>query len=296
MQFCNDMNIPPVPIDDRTVCLYAVYLARRLKPSSIRQYLNIVRLIHLECGYANPCKDNWMLKATLMGIDRLLGKESNSKLPVNPVILYKIKAVLNFNNSADVVFWAACLVMFYGLFRKNNLFPDSVEKFNGEKQFMRKDFVISHTWIEISVRWSKTIQYKQRSYIVKLPLMYSHPLCPVSALVQAFQVSQPAEQDFPAFPDMSRINSKMPLTGSKFNLKLKQCLQKAGLPYANLSSHSFRRGGAVWALGCGVPGEIVKYMGDWKSTAYLKYLDQIPEDVVDYYRKKFACNLPLLTH
>ena len=43
----------------------------------------------------------------------------------------------------------------------------------------------------------------------------------------------------------------------------------------NVSSHSFRRGGAVWLLSCKVPGEVIKVMGDWKSKAYLAYLDQL---------------------
>ena len=53
----------------------------------------------------------------------------------------------------------------------------------------------------------------------------------------------------------------------------------------DISSHSFRRGGATWALSCGVPGGIVKLLGDWKSAEYLVYLDQIPQTVLDRYRR-----------
>ena len=51
-------------------------------------------------------------------------------------------------------------------------------------------------------------------------------------------------------------------------------------------------GGATWALSCGVPGEIVKAMGNWRSTAYLCYVDQMPQKVIDHYRNRFARKLP----
>ncbi|XP_070173454.1 inositol 1,4,5-trisphosphate-gated calcium channel ITPR3-like [Littorina saxatilis] len=60
-----------------------------------------------------------------------------------------------------------------------------------------------------------------------------------------------------------------PMKGSDFNKKLRLTTAVAG---GNFSSHSFRRGGAAWALSCGVPGEIVKVMGDWKSNAVFSSL------------------------
>ena len=39
----------------------------------------------------------------------------------------------------DIVFWAACLVMFFGLFRKANLFAK--QKFDADKYFTRDSFV-----------------------------------------------------------------------------------------------------------------------------------------------------------
>ncbi len=38
------------------------------------------------------------------------------------------------------------------------------------------------------------------------------------------------------------------------------------------TGHSSRRGGAAWALTQGLPGETIKILGDWKSSAYLSYL------------------------
>ena len=55
--------------------------------------------------------------------------------------------------------------------------------------------------------------------------------------------------------------------------KLKQTLDKCGLHTLRFSGHSFRRGGATFALHCGVPSDYIKLQGDWKSNAYERYLD-----------------------
>ena len=38
------------------------------------------------------------------------------------------------------------------------------------------------------------------------------------------------------------------------------------------SSHSFRRGGAFFAYQSGVPLQLIKLLGDWKSDSVLLYL------------------------
>ena len=64
-EFCAELCVPPVPASQETIAIFAVYLARRLKSSSVLQSLNIVRIIHLEAGLNNPLKDNWYISSTL---------------------------------------------------------------------------------------------------------------------------------------------------------------------------------------------------------------------------------------
>ena len=77
------------------------------------------------------------------------------------------------------------------------------------------------------------------------------------------------------------------MSGAVFDRKLKPVTQGEG----NLSGHSFR-GGACWALSQNIPGEVIKIMGDWKSTVYMSYLDQLPQPMLDYYRVVFSHALP----
>ena len=56
-------------------------------------------------------------------------------------------------------------------------------------------------------------------------------------------------------------------------LKLRECLKALGYPADKYSGHSFRRGGASFALQCGLPTDLIKLQGDWSSNAYERYLE-----------------------
>ena len=58
-----------------------------------------------------------------------------------------------------------------------------------------------------------------------------------------------------------------------FITHLRLCLRKLGLNPSCYSGHSFRRGGASFALQCGIPAEWIRLQGDWSSDAYQRYLD-----------------------
>ena len=100
---------------------YAAFLARRLKPSSVKQYLNIIRRLHLECNLDNPCADSWYLKTTIKGIEKVKGTEVIRKLPMTPELLLQIKEKLTFSKTTDCVLCAACMVMFHGLLWKSEM-------------------------------------------------------------------------------------------------------------------------------------------------------------------------------
>ena len=60
---------------------------------------------------------------------------------------------------------------------------------------------------------------------------------------------------------------------------------------AHYAAHSFRRGRATWALQCGLATDVVRVLGDWKSDAYLAYID-IPLSSRVTYAQSLARCLP----
>ena len=246
-------------------------MARRLSATSIPKYLNIIRIVSLECGFKNPLQDNWRLKTLLTGIKRIKGTSVVQKLPITPDILLSIRARLDLAQTTDTVFWAICLVLFFGLLRKGNAMASSLDGFDESRHLRRCDFQ-AHSWgLEVCIRWSKTIQFKERTLSIPLPIIPKHQLCPAAAVVRAFSVTKGASPTGPAF--VVPINKKyVPFTYPSFLSKLRLILKNVGLPVTEYAGHSFRRGGASWALEAGLPGEIIQMLGDWRSDAYRQYL------------------------
>ena len=63
------------------------------------------------------------------------------------------------------------------------------------------------------------------------------------------------------------------LTHKAFVSRLKAILTTAGLQPNKYAAQSLRRGGATYAFQCGCTTEYIKALGDWKSGAYLLYLE-----------------------
>ena len=79
------------------------------------------------------------------------------------------------------------LTMFFGLFRKSNVLAP-VNRFDPAKHLCRSD-IIAHPWgLEVIIKWSKTLQFRERNVSVPLPYMKGHPLCPTTAVVHAFSL------------------------------------------------------------------------------------------------------------
>jgi hypothetical protein len=109
------------------------------------------------------------------------------------------------------VFWAACLVLFYGILRKSNLFLDN-GAFDPEKQLTRDNFLVTNNEsVTLAVSWSKTIQRKERTLYINLPVLVDHPLCPVSEIVAMLRAVGPAHPKSQSFP----------IRGSEFNKRLR---------------------------------------------------------------------------
>ena len=80
------------------------------------------------------------------------------------------------------------------------------------------------------------------------------------------------QRDGPAFW-VARDDVWSPLLYSAFLARFKSALRQVGLDPNLFAAHSFRRGGATRAFAMGLPGELIRVMGDWRSDAYQGYLD-----------------------
>lgn len=271
LKFCSDNNIAPVPISSANLGRYIAHLSLKLSFSSLRNYLSVVRILHLEAGKPNPL-DSFYISSILKGARRVLGEVSKPKLPITIDILKQVFSCIDLSSPHDICFWAACLVAFFSFFRKSNLLAPSWGHFDPNKHLCRSNIKFGADGVIITVHWSKTIQYSQRSLEIPLPLIPNSPFCPSTALMLLFKSTPCSIQSVPAFVFRQQTATKL-MTYDIFVSRLRIFLHKLGYNPSRYSAHSFRRGGASFALQCGLPPDLIQTQGDWRSDVYKTYLD-----------------------
>ena len=285
LQFCQKVSIPPVPLSQENLGRYIAYLSRRLTFSSVRQYLNAVRLMHLNAGHSNPLENNWYVASILKGVKRVKGNKSEQKLPITLDILKMLVARLDMSNSLDRVFWTVCIVAFYSFFRKSNLLVPNIASFDPSRHLCTSDVEFQSEGAVLTVRWSKVIQFRERTLRIPLPKLRNPLFCPSTTLLGHCLTCPSVQGPTPLFRYVEN-GTPIALTQTKFVSKLCHSLADLGFPADHYSGHSFRRGGAQFALQCGLPVELIKLQGDWNSNAYERYL-QPSYDL----RRKVACTM-----
>ena len=176
--------------------------------------------------------------------------------------------------SFDSSFWAICLVALYSLFCKSHLLLMSAQKFDSSKQLTKSDFKFFPWGTLITIRWSKTIQFRERVVDIPLPCIPGSKLCPTTAVIHAFHFTNSTAANSQAFTwDDNSLSPKTHVfTYNLFISKLRDHLTSMGINPQSYAGHSFRRGGASFAYQSGVPLELIKALGDWRSDTILIYL------------------------
>ena len=271
IDFCRKFHICIVPLSPTNLARYVAFLSDRLQFSSITNYLSVVRLLHLEAGLPSPL-DSFYIHSVLKGAKRVIGGQANRKLPITPGILHKIFSLLSLHNSKDLCFWTACLVAFFSFLRKSNLFASSLQSFDPLCHLARENIKFHSRGVCLQLRKTKTIQFSERMLEIPLPRVTNSPLCPSQALLLNFKQVPAISSPSPAF--LYYVQGRpLALTYPVFLKMLKHYIGRLGFDCTQYSGHSFRRGGASFALECGVPADIIQSQGDWKSDAYKAYLD-----------------------
>jgi hypothetical protein len=256
---------------------YITFLSRTLRSQdSIKNYVNGVKVLHLLKGVSHVAFEDISVKLTLKGVAKTLRHTPRQAEPITPGMLVQMANWLDLNDPADASFWALFLVCFFLLLRKSNVVPVAVKNFDSSKQFTRSDFSFSNNVMLVNGKWAKNNQCgKHSGGLPVLPLPGSI-LCPVSAYVNMCRLV-PAESSSPAF-GLYVAGRYKPITYRQYQYKLKSLVEVIGKDPGLYSTHSFRRGGATFAFRAGIPGELIQVLGDWRSDAYLRYLD-IPLEV-----------------
>ena len=269
--FCVYFQRTPLPATLNTICGFAQFLSRSMKPPSIRNYLSGVKMLHIFLGYEYTFTENFHLHLTLRGIERILSHVPKRAKPITPAILLAIQESSSSFSSLQHTVFSCGLVLFFTLARAGSILPASQN--TPAHQFLTSDRVnFSKEGMLITLIHTKNIQFGRRR--LHIPLISSpSKLCPVAAYLASTSLLPAPLPATPAFVFLDKGRIRW-LTSSIFIHEFRRLLVSAGIADAmGFTGHSFRRGGASWAFQSGIPGELIQVCGDWASDAYKKYLE-----------------------
>ena len=276
--FCVYFQCLPLPANIQIICAFAQFLSRTLHPPSVRNYLSGVKMLHIFLGYEYTFNDDFHLRLTVRGIERIHHHVPRRAIPMTLVILHAIQQLSPTFSSLERSVFACGLFLFFTMARAGSILPASRK--TPTHQFLTRDRVnFSHEGILITLTHTKNIQFGRRR--LHIPLLASpSKLCPVTAYSSSCAIL-PAHQSTPAFVFLEKNQIKW-LTKPTFINVFRKLITQAGFPDAiGYTGHSFRRGGASWAFQAGMPGEMIQICGDWASDAYKQYLEFTIENKLD---------------
>ena len=175
---------------------------------------------------------------------------------------------------------------FFGFFRKStvavagNRVVDAAEcgaadGAGWQRRILRRRDIrvdLENDCVVVTLRWTKTIQALDRTLEVYLAGQAGSLLDAVG-LFQRLVDRIPASPDAHAFVYPGDGRRLRALSHGVFVASIKALATRSGLDSSLYAGHSFRRGGATFAFAAGVRGELVQAQGDWRSDAYLAYLE-----------------------
>jgi integrase len=175
------------------------------------------------------------------------------------------------------------LVAFWAFLRKANYTPETENRFDPDTDLAVRSVIERDGRYGIVLTKTKTIQFGERNVVIWLPRLNSL-ICPSAALDRLMALRGRVNGDSPLFT--TRVG--VPLTKRSFDQYFRTLLRDTGIDDSALSPHSLRRGGATFALQCGVPPVCIKLQGDWASDSWILYAvmtDKLKFDTVRIFEK-----------
>lgn len=255
----------PVPVQ-QVVWFISYCFEQKMSAATIATYLSGLSFKHKIKSWLDPT-NFFVVKKCMEGYRRLC-KTEDCRAPITYNILINICNTLPIvctTKYESLLFKAAFCLAYFGLLRVGELvyttYRQTDQALNFNDIHLSKDL----TSVIVCIRKSKTNQVG-RPVFLKLPSEAGPDICPVQAL-SAFVHIRPPQQGLLFVHADSR-----PLTRYQFNAVLAKVIKHLGLPVSQFKSHSFRIGRATSLAMLGVSDDVIKHVGRWSSSAFIKYI------------------------
>jgi len=248
--------------------------------STIKTYLCAVRAVQLDAGYAFvPWQERHLVYMTLQGARRLLGDSHKRMAAITIDMLTQMAPEVQRMRQDPKLrvwigaVWAAMLVGFFGMLRKDNLTKGKPDPFHPFRGLRRGDVDISRQRIWLRLRVAKTAQFGEEPHVLGLEAS-GCDLCPVRAVRQHLDETAGLKADSYLFVSKgkgARGAAAVPLSHTSLVRGIKMLVRAIGADPVMFSGHSLRRGGASFAYDVGIPEVAIQAHGNWRSEAVRVY-------------------------
>ena len=265
-QFCCILNINPLPLSEQVLENFVTSISRRVGAKTILCYLCGVQYWSKLQGCQVIIADMVRLPYVIRGIRRWQGK-SHTRPVRRPITIHLLTIILQYIDTKFVhcdrlMYRAAVLTAFFGMLRVSEYTAPSRSSYDPELHLTINDVSFSDSFrvVCLVLKSSKTDPFRA-GVCVRIGST-NDQFCPVLAMTQYLASRPRASGPLFIFRDCSHF------TRSNVRDLLRHSLPNV----ADVSSHSFRRGGASALANAGMPHHVIQILGRWRSDAYRLYV------------------------
>ena len=165
------------------------------------------------------------------------------------------------------VFKAAFLLAFL---RISKIAPHASGAFDPSRNLTPSDIKVTSKFMNVALKWSKTLQTRDKIHVVTEPKLSCPLLCPVTALQKAIAMYNPGPHD-PLF-QIKTSRGWVVLIDSRIRKVLSKLNVKMGLSPSHFTFHTFRHSGAFFAYNSHMPLGSIKHHGSWTLDCVWAYI------------------------
>lgn len=268
--FLDLYNLPDIlPIPTDTLLKFIAYLSiQNYAAKTVELYVRALSFNHKLQAQPDTTK-SFLVSKAIEGLKRSKGKTADTRGPITRPLLRQLILSLSAVCSSQyeaTLFTAAFSLAYFGLLRVGE-FTTANKSSLSHCLKLHNITVHSHqSHLRLTIPHSKTDQTGKSSTLI-IPRESERALCPIRAIADFGNIRP---RSAPTAPFFIHADSK-PLTRYQFNSVLQKALATIG-HQGHFSTHSFRIGRATDLALQGVPDEIIKTSGRWRSQVYSSYV------------------------
>ncbi|KAF8797647.1 hypothetical protein BYT27DRAFT_7228902 [Phlegmacium glaucopus] len=275
LAFCEGLSIRKdhaLPAHEDLLIAWASSFAGRLAGKTVGAKISAIRKEHVRLGL--PWHGGERLRLILKGVEGLRPPSSfySKRSPVTIAMLEDLNVNLSRSSGLDNCIRAICCLSFFCQLRIGEILPPTrnLRKFDAHRHatFAHiSESTATNGACNLHLPWSKT--QKACGDDVWIPRQEA-PLDPIHAIHKHFMKNK-LNTSHPISAYRDTHNKVVTLTRPLFIRRINQILQATGKGYPRITGHCFRIGGTTFYLVSGVPPDMVKKFGRWRSQAFLEY-------------------------